>query len=299
MFPWALRSALGPRFRRRCRRDRGIERGATAPRTTMSSAAPNRVRVTPVHEIELQEALAPLIAHPPEHDFVMRRLSEKLANGEPLIQGELVIAGKDTLDRYPLAREYPVHFRKTYYPTCFHQDPVQELHRHQRAAEILPIPPPIGCTRTSFRSCFLPGHPLDKLAPFGLEPPDANLRVAEEMPIAARIGLWRLFEVLHGQITALHRAGLVHGDLFLHNVIVSTAPIGVYPIDFELAVERAETATDEAWRELCEQDLLELRRAAAYLLCVLGPQPGELAAEIGTRLEDLFPRAPRVRERLR
>ena len=265
----------------------------------MSSAAPNRVRVTPVHEIELQEALAPLIAHPPEHDFVMRRLSEKLANGEPLIQGELVIAGKDTLDRYPLAREYPVHFRKTYYPTCFHQDPVQELHRHQRAAEILPIPPPIGCTRTSFRSCFLPGHPLDKLAPFGLEPPDANLRFAEEMPIAARIGLWRLFEVLHGQITALHRAGLVHGDLFLHNVIVSTAPIGVYPIDFELAVERAETATDEAWRELCEQDLLELRRAAAYLLCVLGPQPGELAAEIGTRLEDLFPRAPRVRERLR
>jgi hypothetical protein len=265
----------------------------------MSPAAPNRVRVTPVHAIELPEALFRLIVQPPEHDFVMRRLSEKLANGEPLIQGELVIAGKDTLDRYPLAREYPVHFRKTYYPTCFHQDPGQELRRHQRVAEILPIPPPIGCTRTSFRSCFLPGHSLDKLAPFGLEPPEANLRVAEQMPVAAQIGLWRLFEILHGQLTDLHRAGLVHGDLLLHNVIVSTSPIGVYPIDFERTVDRTETASDEAWRELCEQDLLELRKAAAYLLCVLGPQPGELAAGIGARLEELFPSAARLRERLR
>lgn len=265
----------------------------------MPPAAPNRVRVTPVHAIELNEALVRLVEQPPEHDFVMRRLSEKLANGEPLIQGELVIAGKDTLDRYPLAQEYPVHFRKTYYPTCFHQDPGEELRRHQRAAEILPIAPPIGCTRTSFRSCFVPGHSLDKLAPFELDPPDANLRVAEEMPVAARIGLWRLFEALHDQVAALHRAGLVHGDLFLHNVIVSTSPIGVYPIDFEHAADRAETASDEAWRELCEQDLLELRKAAAYLLCVLGPQPGELAAGIGARLEDLFPRAPRLRERLR
>jgi hypothetical protein len=265
----------------------------------MSPAAPNSVRVTPLHAIELQEALAPLIVHPPEHDFVMRRLSEKLANGEPLIQGELVIAGKDTVDRYPLAREYPVHFRKTYYPTCFHQDPGEELRRHQRAAEILPIPPPIGCTRTSFRSCFLPGHSLDKLAPFELEPPDANLRVAEEMPVAARIGLWRLFEVLHDQLTTLHRAGLAHGDLVLQNVIVSTSPIGVYPIDFERAVERAETASDEQWREHCEQDLLELRKAAGYLLCVLGPQPGELAAGIAARLEEIFPSAPRIRELLR
>ncbi len=265
----------------------------------MSSAAPNRVRVTPVHAIELPDTLYRLVEQPPEHDFVMRRLSEKLANGEPLIQGELVIAGKDTLDQYPLAREYPVHFRKTYYPTCFHQDPGQELRRHQRVAQILPLPPPIGCTRTSYRSCFVPGHSLDKLAPFELDPPDANLRVAEEMPITARIGLWRVFEVLHGQVTTLHRAGVVHGDLFLHNVIVSTSPIGVYPIDFEHAEGRAETATDEAWRGICEQDLLELRKAAAYLLCVLGPQPGELAAEIGARVEDLFPKAPRVRERLR
>jgi len=265
----------------------------------MSTDAPNRVRVTPVHAIELPETFLRLVEQPPEHDFVMRRLSEKLANGEPLIQGELVIAGKDTLAQYPLAREYPVHFRKTYYPTCFHQHPDQELRRHQRAAEILPIPPPIGCTRTSFRSCFLPGHSLDTLAPFGLEPPDANLRVAEAMPVAARIGLWRLLEALHDQITALHRGGLVHGDLFLHNVIVSTAPIGVYPIDFESAAERVESASDEAWRELCERDLFEVRKAAAYLLCVLGPQPGELAAEVGARREELFPKAPRVRERLR
>lgn len=257
-----------------------------------------RVRVTPVHAIEIPEDLFRLVEHPPEQDFVVRRLSEKVANGEPLIQGELVIAGKETLAQHPRSRDYPLHFRKTYYPTCFHQHPEEELRRHERAAEILPLAPPIGCTRTSFRSCFIPGHPLDKLAPFGLEPPDANLRVADEMTIAARVGLWQLFDSLHDQIARLHRGGLVHGDLFLHNAIVSTAPIGVYPIDFESASEREDATSEEEWIERCERDLVELRRSALYLLAVLGPQPGELASGAMSRIDALCPDGRAVRRRL-
>jgi hypothetical protein len=264
----------------------------------MSTSSTVRIRVTPMHAIEIPEDLFRLVEHPPEQDFVVRRLSEKVANGEPLIQGELVIAGKKTLAQHPLSQDYPLHFRKTYYPTCFHQHPDRELRHHERAAEILSLPPPIGCTRTSFRSCFIPGHSLDKLAPFGFEPPDANLRVVEEMTIAARIGLWQLLESLHDQIARLHRGGLVHGDLCLHNAIVATSPVGVYPIDFECASERESAASEEAWVERCDRDFAELRSAALFLLAVLGPQPGELASGAIRRIDALYPNAPTLHRRL-
>ena len=160
------------------------------------------VRVSPFHEIEIAEGILPLLQRPSTRDFVIRNLSKKMANGQPLIQGELVVAGWETRERYPLAVEYPVHFRKTYYPTCFHQNPELEFLKHQKAAEILQLPPAIGWTMTTFRSCFIPGTSYQKLSPFGVEPPEQNIPLGEKVEDAVLFGLWELLVKVHEQLPA-------------------------------------------------------------------------------------------------
>lgn len=241
-----------------------------------------------MHEVELSPAYAGYLDHPPDHDLVLFNLMKKMVNGEPLIQGELVLAGKDTREAHELARTYPLHFRKTYYPTSFHQDPAQEVRHLNRAAEILGFPPAIGSTRTTFRSCFIPGRPLNKLSPFGVEPPERNIEIAKEQadPVAL-IGLWKLYEELAGQIRKLHVGGLAHGDLYLHNAIVSMAPVRVCLIDFELAKHRDEVSAEE-WARVTAFDRKELLMEAAYVQCGLGRQAGELAEAVDAALPDLF-----------
>lgn len=247
------------------------------------------VLLSPHHMVELSSPYAMYVETPPDHDIVLHNISTKLANGEPLIQGELVLAGKDTRVAYELARTYPVHFRKTYYPTCFHQDPVGELNNLNRAAEILGIPPAIGCTRTSFRSCYIPGRPLNKLSPFGVEPDERNIDIAkEEANPSTLIGLWKLLQELYGKVQLLHANGLAHGDLFLHNAIVSLSPVEVCLIDFELAKQRDDSMNDATWAAICTEDLRELLREAVFVQCGLGTQRGPLASAARKALPELF-----------
>lgn len=258
--------------------------------TVLATLPPNHVHLSPLHEVELSSTYGHYIQHPPDHDIVLFNLSKKMANNEPLIQGELVIAGQDTLEQYELARTYPLHFRKTYYPTSFHQDPAEELRHLNRASEILDIPPAIGSTRTTFRSCFVPGRPLDKLSPFGVEPPERNIEIAkEQVEPMVLIGLWKLYEELYRQVKKLHQGGLAHGDLYLHNAIVSMAPIKVCLIDFELAKHRDEITVEE-WAKITAFDRQELFTQAAYVQCGLGRQAGELAEAVYEVLPDLFGR---------
>lgn len=248
------------------------------------------VRVSPHHQIDLAEALRPMIGRPPAHDFVIRRLARKTANQEPLVQSELVVAGADTLALYPLAREYPVHFRKTYYPICFHQDPSLEFENQLAASRAIDVPPPIGCTRTSFRSCFIPGRAYSALSPFGVQPEDANIRIAREADPAALIGLWHLLGAVHEQVLRLHEHGVAHGDLFLHNVIVSFFPLGAHLIDFEQARLRDRPAAPRPapWEEACAADLREILREALCIQCGLGRQAGPLAGASLAALPSLF-----------
>jgi len=234
------------------------------------------VSLTPRHHAQLIPELAYLVDSPPDHDHVIRTLSRKLSNGLPLIQGDLVIAGKDTLEAFPRAREYPVHFRKTYYPTAFHPPATLECEKHERISRIIEIPPPIGATRNCFRSCFIPGVPMDRLSPFGLEPPEQNLVVASRTETVTLIGLWHLLEEVALQLTALHGSGVVHGDMFLHNVIVSRSPVAVCLIDFEQAVERSAETGAEEWAEREMRDWEEVFRHALWVQTGLGAQPGEL-----------------------
>lgn len=248
---------------------------------------PDAIALSPYHEIELPEAYRHWAEHAPQQDQVIRTLSKKLANGQPLIQGDLVVAGRESRETWPLATQYPVHFRKTYYPTCFHQHPDIEFRHHEKAAQLLDVPAPIGATRTSFRSCFIPGDSLRKLSPFGVEPIDANIAIAEKLDHLHLIGYWRLLEEVYGQVTRLHEGGLAHGDLFIHNVIVSLAPVGIFLIDFELSVDRDEAGDEEKWEKAVREDFREILLEAVCVQCGLGIQAGPLAEHSLEELESL------------
>lgn len=244
------------------------------------------IPLSPYHQVELAPPLRDLVDRAPDRDQAIRTLFRKEANGQPLIQCDLVVAGKDTREEFPLADRYPVHFRKSYYPTCFHQHPDREYENHLAASEILPIPPPIGSTRTSFRCCFIPGVPLSRLSPFGTEPYESNIATAQNAEPAGLIALWRLLEDVHAHVGKLHAHGLAHGDLFLHNVIVSLSPLAVFPIDFELA-RRQNDLTAEEWDAACHADFEILLREAVYVLCGLGRQSGSLGEAALSRLPGL------------
>lgn len=245
------------------------------------------IELSPYHQIELAPAWEALKDNPPDRDQVIRTVSRKMLNDQPLIQGDLVYAGLDTKAEFPLSEKYPVHFRKTYYPGAFHKPPQQEYDHHLEISKILDVPAPIGATKNCFRSCMIPGTPLNRLSPFGAEPLDRNIPIAEEKDTTSLMGLWGLLETAHDQITRLHAAGLAHGDLFFHNIIIPSSPIGVFLIDFELAVEKQETS-EEAWAKACHSDFEELLQSAVYIQCGLGKQVGSLAEASLSRLDELF-----------
>jgi serine/threonine protein kinase len=193
------------------------------------------------------------------------------------MSAELVIAGKETLDRFPRAREFPLHFRKTYFPASFHGDPQVEFDKQTRAASLIACPEPIGWSPLSFRSCFLPGKPFSRISPFGLEPEENNIQVARELPLATAAGLWHLLEQAFQLLQKLHAGGFLHGDTELHNLIVCSSPLEVLLIDFENAKER-ESLTEPQWEKARAADLKMLLREAVFLQCALGPQTTEMAA---------------------
>ena len=248
---------------------------------------PGAVPLSAYHEIVLPSAYHEWLEHAPQQDQVIRTLAKKIANGQPLIQGDLVVAGREARETWPLAAQYPVHFRKTYYPTCFHQHPDIEFRHHEKASRLLDVPAPIGSTRTSFRSCFIPGDSLRKLSPFGVEPIDANIAIAQELDHLHLIGYWRLLEEVYDQVVRLHEGGLAHGDLFIHNVIVSLAPVGIFLIDFELSIDRDEIDDEEKWEKAVREDFRELLLEAVYVQCGLGIQKGSLAEHSLAELESL------------
>ncbi len=252
--------------------------------------AASMIRLSAHHQIELAPQYQALADNPPDHDVVILTLARKMANDQPLIQGELVVAGIQTRRQYALADAYPVHFRKTYYPTCFHQHPDVEYRNHALASEILASPPPIGSTRTSFRSCFIPGRPMDRLLPLG-EPPERGMRPARDADPLALIGFWKILEEVYAQVMRLHARGLAHGDLVLHNVVVCMAPFGVYLVDFEQARLRDDAASAEEWLGIVDADFTHVFRQALHVQCTLGRQAGALADAALEALPRLFPDA--------
>jgi hypothetical protein len=244
----------------------------------------------------LAEEYCHLIDRIPDRDYVVRTLAHRQSGDLPLMSADLVIAGKEARNLHPLADEYPLHFRKTYYPGRLHGDPEVEFNNQKRASELIDVPPPIGHWPKGFRACFYPGKAYSRLSPFGVEPEEANITVARELELAPAVGLWRLLEEAYAKVKALHAGGLAHGDLELHNFIICPAPLEVMIIDFENAVTRQ--AAEQVWADKCQADLENILREAVFLQCQLGRQTGALADAAAERLDGLFKAPDRFRREI-
>jgi hypothetical protein len=248
------------------------------------------VAVSPQHSVSLANELAVLVERPQQNDYVVRTIAQREVNGLPLMSAEIVIAGRETRQTHPLAVAYPLHFRKTYFAARLRGDTGKEFENLSLASSILGLAPPIGFTPGVLRSCLAPGRPYQRLSPFGVEPEEGNLRIAQKVHLATAAGLWGFASSAFLQLGTLHERGLAHGDAELHNLVVCPSPLGVVIVDFEAAVKRDEL-DEQGWRDRKDADLAPLLREAAFLQCVLGRQRGPLADASWSGLGRLF-RAP-------
>ena len=244
------------------------------------------IQVSPNHYIGLNEDYLPMIERPPRSDFVVRTLAKRTAGDMPLMSADLVIASVETRDRFPLANEYPLHFRKTYFPGRLHADPRVEFKHHTLASTLIEVPAPIGHAHNTFRSCLLPGTPFNRLFELGVEPDERNIDIAQELELSAAAGLWLLAERALNTLMKLQDGGLCHNDAHWHNFIVCRAPLAIIPIDFERAVNR-DSVEPEVWKKHCRADLHQLLRLGVYLQGALGRQRGPLGQQSLDRLDEL------------
>lgn len=252
------------------------------------------ITVSPRHGVRLSMEYMAFIQKAPRTDFVVRTLAKREANGLPLMTAEIVIAGVETREQHALAAEYPLHFRKTYFPGRLHGDPKHEYECQMRASELIGLPPPIGYRSDVFRACLLPGPTYASLTPLHNDPPESNLKPARELPLAAAAGLWKLTEQAIDQLLQLHRGGLSHGDAELHNFVVCTSPLEIIVIDFEGAFLR-ESLDEAGWQKRCREDLDPLLRHAVLLQCRLGTQPGLVGDLTREHMNRLFKDPDRFR----
>jgi hypothetical protein len=245
------------------------------------------VPVSPRHSVRLAREYVGLVERAPQQDYVVRTIVRREANGLPLMSAEIVIAGRETRETFPLASTYPLHFRKTYSAARLHGDPATEFELHRIASGLIRLPPPIGFSARTYRSCLVPGRPYHRLSPFGGEPEESNMRVAASLPLASAAGLWRLAEAALAQLTALHDGGFAHGDAELHNFVVCPAPLEIVVIDFESAILKS-AVPENAWDKRCGADLTPILREAIFLQCALGRQEGPLADLSQREMKRLF-----------
>lgn len=256
------------------------------------------VKLSELHSIELADPYLSLLEKPQQKDYTLHRIYQKEVNGLPLKLAEIVIAGAETRAAIPLAAQFPVHFKKTYFPKSFFTDPKVEYEATRTAAQLLGMPGPIGFEQTVFRNSFIPGKPWNRHSPFGISPVDRNFQVARSVPETQLIGLWYLLEQVYDQMKKLHAQRFLHGDLETHNIIVCHSPLRPFIIDYEVAVVEFK-GSEEDWEKKRLEDLCEILREAMFIQSVLGQQEGPLSSESLELLPKLFENPKSVLRRLK
>ncbi|HVU05005.1 MAG TPA: hypothetical protein VHE30_24820 [Polyangiaceae bacterium] len=245
------------------------------------------IAVSPRHSVRLAREYVVLVDHAPMQDYVVRTITRREANGMPLMTAEIVIAGREARERFPLAARYPLHFRKSYTSARLHGDATVELEAQRAAEKLVHVPPAIGATESTYRSCLVPGNPYPRVSPFGAEPDEANLRLAKEVSLAEAAGLWHLLEQAFSTLATLHDGGLAHGDAELHNFIVSPSPLEMVLIDYE-SVVRKSAVDDATWKARILADFAPLLKESIYVEVALGRQEGPLANAAHAAMSTLF-----------
>ena len=119
-----------------------------------------------------------------------------------------------------------------------------------------------------------------------------TLPIAKKLDLAKAAGLWRFLNDAHDALVKLHEAGIAHGDLELHNLIVCSSPLECILIDFEATV-RKDDLDEKTFDKRLKDDFLPMLKEAVLLQCALGIQPGPLAELSRERAADVFKRPDR------
>ena len=255
---------------------------------------PELIKVSPRHSVRLAQEYSHLIGRAPQRDFVVRNLVRRDANGLPLMTAELVIAGRETRERFPLASLYPLHFRKTYFPGRFHADPETEFQRHSRAVESIHCLRPLaGRARRSApvfsRANLTPPVALRRRA--GREQPGARAGNSDSRlpPLAARKKL--LFNSRRFMKAASRTA------TWNCTTSSSVRAIGVGAHRLRQCCGTRKRRP-RAWEKGCARDFTQLLREAVFLQCALGRQPGPLADLAWQRMDEFLKAPERFRREI-
>jgi len=153
--------------------------------------------------------------------------------------GEIVVPGRETLQRFPRTGAYPFHFRKTFTrasgPISRGETPEIEFVKTTRVRQRMPdrVPEPLGFEEWIYRSEAICGESLFTSSPFkDCECGEALTRDPDLQELARHA---RNVISVCGLLTELHKLGWLHEDMTTHNAMVYLKGNQFQPVLIDLA----------------------------------------------------------------
>ncbi|WP_198529897.1 phosphotransferase [Geminisphaera colitermitum] len=212
--------------------------------------------------------------HDEHEDLVLYRVyRDEMFSGEARTFADIVIPGIETRKAFPPTNTYGIHFRKIYTPASppigRGETPEVEFARTIRALSKIPTDlgnrlKPLAHESLVYRSRVVPGQTFAAMSPFS----DLSYEDAIAAPLIPEVAdrLEMRISASYDATLRLHKAGVLHGDLHLDNIMWiaddPTAP--VQPIDLASTVFKEDISAQE-WDMGVFDDLNEFLREAGLL----------------------------------